>query len=182
MASIHLVPIYQTIKNRGTHEMIERMGPIFGRHNTWLGPGYYFWDGAIELSHWWGRVHCKGSYFICEAEAYIDQDEFFDLCGNTADMRVFRDITKALRDKHSFAEITVSAVLNEMRKHTSFPYRAIRARSEHKIPENECMKFVESDNNFMITLPAIQICFSNINPIKSYHVIYPQHIEKDEVV
>lgn len=182
MASIHLSPLYQTVKDKGSHEMIERSGPIYGRENTWLGKGYYFWDGAIELAHWWGSKHCHGSYVICEATADFDQKEYFDLVGNSADLKLFRDILNALRKKHSFQDITVSAVLNEMRKHTSFPYRVIRARSEHYIPGGDRIKFVENDGQVMITLPAIQVCFSDAKYIKNYHVIFPKIIEKGEVV
>lgn len=182
MESIHLSPLYQTVRDKGSHEMIERFGPIYGRENTWLGKGYYFWDGAIELAHWWGSKHCSGAYAICEAEAEFGEDEYFDLVGNTADLKLFRDIMDALKTKHSFQEITVSAVLNEMRKHTSFPYRVIRARSEHNIFGGDRIKFVENDSHVMITLPAIQICFSDSKYIKNYHVIFPQIIDKDEVV
>lgn len=137
MSAIRLEPLYQTIQNKGTNDSIERMGPIYGRDNTWLGPGYYFWEGAIELAHWWGRVHCKSDYIICEATAEFNQSEMFDLFGNTSDFKLFRDITNALKDKFAYQEITVSAVLNEMRKRTSFHYKVIRARSEHHIPGGE---------------------------------------------
>ena len=142
MSAIRLEPLYQTIQNKGTNDSIERMGPIYGRDNTWLGPGYYFWEGAIELAHWWGRVHCKSDYIICEATAVFNQSEMFDLFGNTSDFKLFRDITNALKDKFAYQEITVSAVLNEMRKRTSFHYKVIRARSEHHIPGGEKMRFV----------------------------------------
>lgn len=182
METIHLSPLYQTVRDKGSHEIIERQGPIYARDNTWLGKGFYFWDGAIELAHWWGQKHCSGAYVICEAIADLEEDEYFDLVGNSADLKLFRNILNALRKTHSFQDITVSAVLNEMRKHTSFPYRVIRARSEHNISGGDRLKFVENDNHVMITLPAIQICFSDSKYIKNYHVIFPKIIDKDEVV
>lgn len=47
-------PLYQTVKNNGNKQSIETFGPIYGKVDTWLGNGYYFWDGFIELAHWWG--------------------------------------------------------------------------------------------------------------------------------
>lgn len=182
MSTIRLEPLYQTIQNKGTYDSIERMGPIYARYKTWLGPGYYFWDGAIELAHWWGNVHCKNDYIICEAAAVINQSEMFDLFGNTADLKLFRDITKALKEKFAFQEITVSAVLNEMRKRTNFHYKVIRARSEHLIPGENKMKFVERDNSVLVTLPAVQVCFSDFKSVINYHVIYPQPISEQELV
>jgi hypothetical protein len=182
MSAIRLEPLYQTIQNKGTNDSIERMGPIYGRDNTWLGPGYYFWEGAIELAHWWGRVHCKSDYIICEATAEFNQSEMFDLFGNTSDFKLFRDITNALKDKFAYQEITVSAVLNEMRKRTSFHYKVIRARSEHHIPGGEKMRFVERDTNVLITLPAVQVCFTDTKSVKNYHVIYPQPMNGQEFV
>lgn len=182
MSSIQLEPLYQTIQNRGSHESVERMGPIYGRRDTWLGTGYYFWEGAIELAHWWGGVHCRNNYMICEAKACFDQSEMFDLFGNTAHFRLFRLITEALKDKFMFKAITVSAVLDEMRKHTSFSYRVIRARSEHIVPGTTNMKFVEKDRSILVTLPVVQVCFFDTKPIKNFHVIYPQSIIQGEVV
>lgn len=182
MALLHLAPIYQTVKDFGTQEFIENNGPIYGSFNTWLGSGYYFWDGAVELAHWWGKVHCKGSYVICEAMADFDQEVFFDLFGSTADLKVFRQIANILCDKHLLHNITVSAVLNQMRKHTSFPYRVIRARSEHNIPENIKMRFVDRDWGYMNTIPAVQICFFDKDCISNYHIVYPHPIEPDIVV
>ncbi len=182
MSSIRLEPLYQTIQNKGTYESIERMGPIYGRYDTWLGPGYYFWEGAIELAHWWGHVHCRNNYIICEAIADFEQSEMFDLFGNTADFRLFRQILDKLQDVFSYQEVTVSAVLNIMRKRTTFPYTVIRARSEHIIPGGSKIKFVENDPHILVTLPAVQICFANRAPIKNYHVIYPQPISEDELV
>jgi len=182
MSAIRLEPLYQTIQNKGTYDSIERMGPIYSRYNTWLGSGYYFWEGAIELAHWWGRVHCKSDYIICEAVAEFEQSEMFDLFGNTAALKLFRDIAYALKEKFAFQEMTVSAVLNEMRKRTSFSYRVIRARSEHIISGETRMKFVENDPHVFVSLPSVQVCFSDYKLINSYHVIYPQQIIQSEVV
>lgn len=182
MSAIRLEPLYQTIRNKGTYDSIERMGPIYGRYNTWLGPGYYFWEGAIELAHWWGRVHCKSDYIICEAMAECEQSEMFDLFGNTADFKLLRDVMDALKEKFAYQEMTVSAVLNIMRKRTSFPYKVIRAKSEHMIPGGKKVKFVERDSNVLYTLPAVQVCFSDVRSVKNYHVIYPQPISGQELV
>lgn len=171
MAHIHLDPLYQTISNNGTKEYIEKFGPIYSREHTWLGNGYYFWEGAIELAQWWGRVHYLNDYIVCEATADFEKEDMFDLFGSTSDLKVFRDIANELKDKFRFQELTVSAVLTEMRKLPSFNFSVIRATSNHIIDSN-VIKFVEDDRHVLYMLPAVQICFSNRKYINNYHVIY----------
>ena len=168
-----LYPLFQAVKHRKDNSEV-LVDPIFGHSNTWLGKGYYFWDGAIELAHWWGKVHYQNCYDIYQAKAEFDDSVFFDLFGSTSDLRLFRDVTKMLQEKFNYPQLTVSAVLNEMRKRTSFSNTVIRARSEHWIPGSMHLRFVDYDRSFMVMLPAVQVCITDRSVIKEYKKIFTQ--------
>jgi len=169
---MELNPLYQTIKKQGDKQSVARFGPIYGRKDTWLGDGYYFWDGFIKLAHWWGKKHCAGSYVICRASVVVEDHKVLDLVGRTADLKNFEVIYNAIKEKNPFQQITVPAVLAEMRKRTSFPYLVIRARSEHRIPENENIRFVDKDRAEMVLIPAIQLCVRERNLVRSYEEVW----------
>lgn len=170
---INLSPVYQTISNQGKPKYtIETLGPIYCVNNPWLGNGYYFWDGFIELAHWWGNKHYAGNYIICQANLNFEDSEYYDLVGNTFHLRCFKAGMMALKAKLKCNNLTVSAVLAEFRKHSdNFHYKVIRARSEHHIEDSENVRFVEDDRGYMITIPAIQICVTDLKIVENYQEI-----------
>jgi len=168
---ITLYPLYQAVSHRSNGQALLEE-PIYGKTNTWLGNGYYFWDGAIELAHWWGKVHYHDSYDIYRAKAVFDESVFFDLFGSTSDLRIFRGITEMLQREFALQQLTVSAVLHEMRKRTSFSCSVIRARSEHWIPGSVHMQFVDYDRSYMVMLPAVQVCINDRSVIFEYERVY----------
>lgn len=171
MAKMIFNPIFQSVRKQGSVQLQELLGPIYCRSNPWLGKGYYFWDGFIELAQWWGCKHYASSYYICQAKMLVPSEQVLDLVGNTHDMIVFNTALKMLKKKLNSQSLTVAAVLAAMRKMTSFPYKVIRARSEHNVYANERIRFVENDFSYMNTIPAIQICIMDRNLIEDFHVI-----------
>lgn len=68
------VAVYQTLDDRGNPEEIENHGPYECRGgNSWLGPGFYFWDTHIQLGHWWGDTVYGNSYVVCKAVLNLDE-------------------------------------------------------------------------------------------------------------
>ena len=171
MAKIIFYPIYQTVRKEGSPRMIELLGPIYCQSNPWLGKGYYFWDGFIELAQWWGVKHYQSFYFICQAKLEVDSEVLFDLAGSTQDMRLFNSAYQLLKVKMGYRKMTVAAVLAAMRRMSNFPYKVIRARSEHHVFFNERLSFVENDKSYMNTIPAIQICVMDKNLLSEFHVL-----------
>jgi len=163
-------PVFQTKDNRGTKELRQRLGPICSSHNTWLGKGYYFWDGHIELAQWWGERHYHGNYVICQACIELEKEMLFDLYGNTSDQKVFNIVLQALHKKYPNQQLTVPAVLDDMNAHSEEfrKMKAIRASSEHCIPQAERVKYIDGQYGTHLTIPAIQICAKDLNVIKGY--------------
>ena len=126
--------IYQTAKDKGNPEELERNGPIYcNSSDAWLGNGYYFWHGHEELSHWWGKARIRGKYIVCRGYCNI-QPNCFDLHdspGHRAQMiKAFEIVTKIndeakKRGADYDEEILLSKVIEWLKKKSFFNYEAI---------------------------------------------------------
>lgn len=164
-----LSPLYQAKEKR---ENSSENIPILSTQNTWLGEGYYFWDGFIELPHWWGMVHYDNNYVINEASVEVNPSEYLDLVGDTSAMRKFISAYKLLQQEFPEENITVKAVIALMKQSGIYSFRVVRARTEHKIPGSEKIRFAIPDKSYMVSIPAIQLCVTDNDLIKSYKIIF----------
>lgn len=183
--------LYQTLENRGNFIQVNREGP-FSCHwkNTWLGSGYYFWDTFLENAHWWGEVRYKNNYVICKATCNFDNNNCFDLVGDTEHMLDFDESVNYMRKQNTLTgTATVARVLDFMKKKIGFPYEAIRVYGINSISQyrSEYEKyryrliFELSKPQFLDYKPAIQICIfekKGLN-LRDFKIIFPEY-EYDE--
>lgn len=175
-------PLYQTVKDKGNSDYIEKEGPIPGKNNPWMGKGYYFWDGLYTRAEWWGQTHCHNKYMICECSAKISDDRYLDLAGNIKDLLLFKKLFNAVNELHDGKVKTISFVIMKLIKDNNFPYDAVRALSENcggdeKIQFNEC-----NQHSFLNLSPPMQVCIYNKSFVKNYHIIYPSEYAMDGYV
>ncbi|CAM4366697.1 hypothetical protein EWU23_09690 [Cytophagaceae bacterium 50C-KIRBA] len=178
-----LIYLYQTLENRGNEEDILLNGPFICRRNTsWLGDGYYFWDGIIENAHWWGEVgyKVKGSdYVITKGCCDFDFDTCFDLVGWTEHLNQFKQAVDLMNEMGLIdSNVTVRRVIEYIKNKTqSFNYQAIRAcgvltRSE-KSEMFFQMKFNVKKVPYLDLTPPIQLCLFDKGSLnfRNYEVI-----------
>lgn len=179
--------LYQTVGDRGNPKEILNNGPFQCTRSPWLGNGYYFWDSFIELAHWWGRQGYHGQYVITRIDFEYNPDDVLDLVGNTEHLIMFREYAEMLSKDPQFGEPTVGQVIEHMKRHTSFPYKAIRVEGRRSISYfyEEGLKkqllFKLSGKAFLDLLPPIQICFFDKEYVlnSSYSIVYPDWYRSD---
>ncbi|MBZ9627156.1 hypothetical protein LB450_03480 [Psychroflexus sp. CAK1W] len=175
--------IYQTLKDKENPDEVESDGPFpCNWKNSWLGDGYYFWDSFIENAHWWGESHCGNSYIICEAIIDLNDDNCFDLVGNTKHLKDFGDSIDYMKEKGILTtQTTVSRVIRFMKSKNIFPeYSVIRAyginsKSKNFQPNYRIIFEPDKPFHYLSYKPEIQICvleFNNIN-FRNYKIVYP---------
>lgn len=184
--------IYQTIQDKENPDEIERQGPFLCNwKNSWLGDGYYFWDTFIENAHWWGEVHCNNSYMICEAKIDWDNQNCFDLVGNTQHLLDFDKSIKFMKKKRLLKnDTTVSRVLKFMQNQNLFlNYCAIRAfginsKGKDYTPNYRVVFEPEKKFQYLPYKPEIQFCLLKLDPLKfrEYRVIFPDIYNPDYAV
>lgn len=187
--------IYQTLEDRGNVDEIEDNGPFFCNwRNSWLGDGYYFWDTFKENAHWWGKVHRKDNYIICEAIVDFNTENCFDLVGNTDHLMDFGVSIEFMKEIGVLNKnTTVSRVIKFMQENNLFTYSAIRAfgiNSKSKNFHPNYRVILESNSNqrsqYLSYKPEIQICIvrSQLDKLnfREYKVIYPDIYNPDYAV
>lgn len=184
--------IYQTVKDRNNPDDVELSGPFLCNRNPWLGEGYYFWDTFIDLAHWWGWQGYQGSYMICQASCEDNRDKIFDLLGDTEHVLEMKAYKEVLEKKNPGQKITVSFIIQHMRKHSNFDYYAIRASGVDTVNKdikdlklmNNRIKFKSGNEAYLDLTPPIQICIIDKKGIglKNYKVIYPDGYNQDFVI
>lgn len=180
--------LYQTVADKGTPEDILRNGPYQCIRNPWLGIGYYFWDTYLPLAHWWGKQGYRGQYVITRIDFDYNPDDVFDLVGNTEHIQQFKEYAELLHlNNYLRGPFTVGRIIEHMKRHTSFPYKAIRAEGRHSILyyDNPDLKqqipFRIGKKSYLDLLPPIQICFINKEDVlnNTYSIIYPESYRLD---
>ena len=174
---------YHTVEDRNNPDHIEQETPFLCSHQgAWLGKGYYLWEQFIENAHWWGTQAYKknGAYVIVQFEGDSPQEgRCFDLLGNMEHLSEFRDAHKYLKDKNLQTKpITVSKVIEFIRKNTDFDNRYDSIRAKDNSPKNkDVVGFQENKYPYMELLPHIQLCLfskSSLNLSKG-KIVYPEH-------
>lgn len=113
--------LFQTLEKRGLIATINDRGPFKCTwKNSWLGDGYYFWDGHIDLAHWWGKVHRNGEYFIASGEA-IYGTSCWDLHGRSDLREEFRSLVLLL-DEEGVMNSSKDVVLTYIKYLQSKPF------------------------------------------------------------
>lgn len=178
---------FQTLEDRDYH-LVEQRGPFICRHpSAWLGSGYYFWDGAIELAHWWGREgagHYRG-YIICRSTYILDEERCFNLVDNSEHQAQLVEARQLLIEeglaKHNVT--TVARCIEFLRETNVFKFEATRAFGINSIGFNSRFSrriaFTQQDHpsaQYLDALPAIQICFYSKTALNrtGFEIVYPE--------
>lgn len=181
-----LDPIYQAIENRNNPDEIENKGPIKGIKNTWLGKGYYFWDGFVECAHWWGEHHWNNDYMICKAYIEEEDDKYLDLYGNTEHMKYFSSLLDKIKEYFPDEKITISQAIAFLREKSSEfkKYTLIRAESPNcgnNIPTNS-FNYTTKNSSRLNLCRMIQICSFDKKNVHDYKVIFPQEYNEEWII
>lgn len=182
-----LVQLYQTIEDRSNYAYVEQKGPFLcSRPNAWLGTGFYFWDTFIDHAYWWGDCAYRKNnkhYIICHSKVEFSPGDLYDLCdSNTLDE--FHKIVDALLHAYPHRTITVPFVIEHIKKHTSFTYKAIRVEDTSKTLENTIPFHVPYPTRYVVNMnlmPRRQICILDrtIIGVDNYKIIYKSSSTQD---
>lgn len=170
-------PLYQTLRDKGNVDEIENKGPFLcKKRGAWLGNGYYFWENNVGNAHWWGK-NFKEGYIICRSYYIYDNKNFFDFM-NPNHIEIFRVYVLELEKKYNYRKLTVSFVLEFLKKQKNFAkYKAIRCYPSKQDSEN-IMYFNENKNikAFLDLRPPVQICVFDKSFLcqNIYEIIYPE--------
>jgi len=182
--------VYQTLEDRGTDfNNLETQGPyLCNWANSWLGTGYYFWDTFIENAHWWGQSrNYRDGYIICKAICDFNDNECFDLVGNTEHLKELGEVYDFLKNK-GFAneKTTVAKIIHYLKNEIKiFKFSAIRADGRRSKNFNsdfsKTLQFEKNNSAYLDLKPPIQICFfSKISlNLRDYKIIYPPEYSED---
>lgn len=177
--------LYQTLNDLDNPDEIENQGPFkCTRSDAWLGHGYYFWEGHIQLGHFWGKKNYN-DYVICKASATLDE-YCYDLY-NRSDLRIeFDEVSRSLVKSGitSRNRLLVSQVIEFLKKRGQFKYKSIRilgTESIKNIPVNNSfinrIKFKFGKDPYLDLVPQIQICLieKNALSLRNFSIVYPSH-------
>lgn len=173
--------VHQTLQDLDNADHVEEHGPFKATsEKSYLGLGYYFWDDHIELAKFWGEVHCKNNYIICEADFELSYDYFLDLVGNRQNQKYFHEVAQML-GAQTWSMGKIIEFLKDLEKKPErkgiFPYKAVRAvdinDSKFK-PTN--YRFVEGQLRYVNMNPRLIICLFEKNKLilTTYKIIYPE--------
>lgn len=171
-----MTDIYQTLEDKGNYEEIKRHGSYFcstremdgslkkGSKEPWLGGGYYFWDTRINDAHWWGRTvywQCLKGYIVCHTVYDQYSPLLFDLVGNMSHIDRFEKCALDVKRKTQKKRVSVPYVLEILKQHTDFAYKAVRAWPAPKtgLVNPQIDMFFPGNKTAMIILEKVQICF-----------------------
>jgi hypothetical protein len=177
------ITLYQTLEDRDNPEEIERDGPYkCERSDAWLGHGYYFWEGHLELAHFWGATNFD-SYVICKADATLDHT-CWDL-HNNAELRIeFYEVCKTMvrSGLANKEELLVSQVIEFYKSKGQFKSSSIRMLGMDSVKnkkENNAfirrLGFKKNKFQYFDLLPPIQICLikKNALSLQNFLIVYP---------
>lgn|SRR5574344_364322 len=190
---MRLADIYQTLEERNNNDQVEKHGPYFcslyddsgrlknGIKEPWLGEGYYFWDARINDAHWWGKtiyLREKKGYIVCHTQYDMHSHFLYDMVGDRAAFDDFIDCAQYLKTKLNLKIVCFPVVLEYLKKHTDFYYKAIRVLPYISPKKNTDITFPTSGAT-KIELPMfekVQICFfDNTLLVYPYIIIEKRH-------
>lgn len=190
------ITVYQTLRNEKPRH-VESQGPfICNWSNAWLGTGYYVWEAFLNSAHWWGKARLNGEYFVCEAFCVLNDDNCFDLVGNTAHMQIFCDAMDDLKASGIIThKTTVPRILEFLRTDTGlFKYEATRAVGFTSIGKNTHPEHIKQilfepkqyrkPEHYLHYMPPIQICLYSKTALglNGFHIIFPYEYNNDYVL
>lgn len=167
-----LTNIYQTVEDRGNLREATKHGPFFcskkddsgivkkGTREPWLGEGYYFWDSFIEDAKWWGREAYQNNYYIFETQYDQHSEYLFDTLGDLTMLQEFEEYANALRKTYRGKSLTVSFVIEYLKRNTDFSekYKAIRMFPYSTKKRQPSLYFPGKKAQFL-EVERVQICF-----------------------
>jgi hypothetical protein len=174
---------YHTVEDQDNPEYVEQHAPFLSASKdlAFLGPGYYFWDYKEELAHWWGKVHCDGSYMVCQSKVVVDKEEYLDLAGEPEDQEHLENLQKELRldierecggnSEPPLGLLIQALTLINKKKKGIFDYKVIRAAD----CVGEKRAFIKSRSNFTYSNPRFILCLTARNRVilPDFRIIYP---------
>lgn len=180
--------LYHTVEDDGNPDLIRANAPFLCKDTSeqleaWFGEGYYFWDTLIQLPHWWGKSHYirrNKKYAICSTTLLCPNNEVLDLVGNVEQINDVREYVDILEQTPEYGSATFTAqfIINHMRRHTDFPYKAIRGCGTNSVSSDQNItkyRFPFSNRSQIDLCPAIQICVLDLSVIKRpMQIIYPE--------
>jgi hypothetical protein len=146
-------------------------------NKPFLGSGYYFWDFNQDYASYWGVSHYKNSFYIIEADVFIDLDDegyFLDLVGNRKHLVGFVNLLREFNLIHEEGTkgIDLCYIINYLRNSCPpevFPFKVIRA--------------VDYSND---DIAGIKIKFNDKSSNRSFTILNPRIIisyrEKTDIV
>lgn len=180
--------LFQTLDTRYEIDETENRGPIKcnKENNAWLGFGYYFWEGDIELAHGWGaRRYNNVDYCICKTIVIYDEKKILDLVHIPSHRKMFKEICAQIKDKsgyENYDEILIAEVfdyLNKFNEPWMKNFEAVRVYGEKSFKNFvKQIKFddVKTRDQARLTLnPEIQWCLFKKNSLnrQRFELVYP---------
>ncbi len=177
---------YHTCRDQGGAKFILSNAPFISEDNSrqWLGQGFYFWYGSLDLAKEWGHKSVQTAsygYVVLSVVLRLKQEYIFDLVGEPQHMQIFEKYAKAYtqeltKAKVGAADISVSelmSVLRATRKEIGFDFRAVKVATQKT---RELRRFIPGKNEVLGSNPRQQICV-----FPEYKcAIFKVHIEKPE--
>ena len=177
-----LSKVHHTIKNSRDPEKILETAPFFcGRKNSWLSPGFYFWDNNIYWAHKWGENSYGGDYMVCEFT--IEISSCLDFIDDDSDIDFYLQLEEIYREDKKIdnnKQIPIGTVIAYARtvatKYNNpafFPYKSIRAGDQKG---QERRNFVEGGREYTLLKVRKQICVFERKDLKlrSISIVHPK--------
>jgi len=157
----------------GASKVVEE-GPFRSEVDTFLGKGYYLWEGYKEHGIWWGdfRIRKKHwqNYYVLECVVEFDDNSesgvFLDLHGRYSDRKLMEDLIKEASDLGYYNdELTLGNYIDWLRELNAekpgiFPFRVIRAIDATNPDGSEnAVLFKPGSSKRLDLRPRVMICF-----------------------
>lgn len=175
--------LYQTLENRENVDDVEQNGPYCcSRQDAWLGTGYYYWDSYMDWARWWGeQVYGSGNYIICETLLDINAINVLNLL-EPEELLSFQSCIDEIQKIFPDKELTVGFIVEYLKMHTSFPYKAIKAKGEQARKTISSNRYIPFNSNkkgkisVLDLMPQVQICILDKSVVgkNNFKVIFPQ--------
>lgn len=164
-------------------------GPYRSDEETFLGIGYYLWEGIIEHAIWWGKTFVvrkhQSSFFVLRCDIEFDGSTdarlYLDLLGSDTDKRLMRGlIDDASAHGYDTSGINLGEYIDFLRELNEempgiFPYRVIRALDATNPRDSAHSVFFKRGSSQLLDLsPRVMVCFHDkkdvlLHPVRVVH-------------